>query len=516
MAPTLKYTTDQMREALKAVKTGGISVRSASIKYNVPRTTLSDKLKNKVPEERKMGPETVLSAIEEEQLIRWIIVLGKAGFPVTKDHLLDSVKMLITKVGRETPFTNNRPGRHWYQAFMRRHPEISTRAPQNLSKARALVTEEKIKNWFKEIQLYYIENNFTDVIINPQRIFNCDKTAFFLSPKGNQVLVKKGEKTVYNFINSNEKECITTLMTGNAAGELFPPMIMISCKRMPASIVAAMPESWGLGKSDNGWMTAESFYEFVANIFHPWLLDKKIPLPVILYVDGHSSHITMALSDFCSINQIILVALYPNSTHILQPMDVAMFHPLKKAWKNVIHDWRMEHNAAALKREAFPLVLKKAIDSINSAKNLQNGFRTCGLFPFDSDAINYSKLLQTDTQRSTSDRAYNEELHQAKEHLRYFESQLSSEKIETFEKSGDTWNGLVEDFNLFNYWISLKRKAGEKDNVLSLSERTGEILNIYFSNDAHSNVQSNTSDARNRSQATRNRSGENDAHKRNR
>ncbi|KYM82846.1 hypothetical protein ALC53_06692 [Atta colombica] len=103
----------------------------------------------------------------------------------------------------------------------------------------------------------------------------------------------EGEKAVYNFINSNEKKYITTLITENAARELTPPMIM----------------------------------EFVANIFHPWLFDKKIPLPVVLYViyTAICHHITMALSDFCFINQIILMALF------LQLMDVTMFHPLKQA-----------------------------------------------------------------------------------------------------------------------------------------------------------------------------------------
>lgn len=51
------------------------------------------------------------------------------------------------------------------------------------------------------------------------------------------------------------------------------------------------------------------------------------------------SHLTLHLSDFCSANGIELIALYPNSTHILQPMDLAVFRPLKVAWrKEVIVD----------------------------------------------------------------------------------------------------------------------------------------------------------------------------------
>ena len=65
----------------------------------------------------------------------------------------------------------------------------------------------------------------------------------------------------------------------------------------------------------SGWMTAQSFYEYIVNVFHPWLLRNKISMPIILYVDGHCSHLTMPLAQFCIENSIELAVLYPNATH---------------------------------------------------------------------------------------------------------------------------------------------------------------------------------------------------------
>lgn len=146
-------------------------------------------------------------------------------------------------------------------------------------------------------------------------------------------LIHRGDKTAYNFVSNDEKECLTTLITANVAGMLKPPMIMFNYERIPAHISSLMPQGWGIGKSESGWMTGQSFYEFVANIFHPWIIANNIRLPVVLFVDGHSSHLTLELSNFCVENKIELIALYPNATHILQPMDVAVFHPLKNGWK---------------------------------------------------------------------------------------------------------------------------------------------------------------------------------------
>lgn len=138
-------------------------------------------------------------------------------------------------------------------------------------------------------------------------------------------MAKKGNKTVYQQVNPDEKECLTVLVTGSAAGAVPPPTVLFKYKRIPGEIAENFPKEWGLGKTESGWMTAEAFFEFMADIFHPWLLKKNIKLPVFMFVDGHKSHLSLQLSKFCETNGIILVALYPNATHLLQPMDVAVF-----------------------------------------------------------------------------------------------------------------------------------------------------------------------------------------------
>lgn len=85
--------------------------------------------------------------------------------------------------------------------------------------------------------------------------------------------------------------------------------------------------------SDKGWITGETFFEYVANVFYPWLLENKILLPFILCLDvPHVSHLTYHLIMFCKDKGIHIIAFYPNSTHIQQPQKVAIFGPLKKEW----------------------------------------------------------------------------------------------------------------------------------------------------------------------------------------
>lgn len=87
-----------------------------------------------------------------------------------------------------------------------------------------------------------------------------------------------------------------------------------------------MPKRSGIGITENGWMKSDIFYEHIGNIFYLHL-KQNIKFPVILFVDGHKSHLTYEVSQLCTQKKIILVPLYPNATRILQPADVAAFKP---------------------------------------------------------------------------------------------------------------------------------------------------------------------------------------------
>jgi lambda repressor-like predicted transcriptional regulator len=66
----LTYPEQHMAAALHAVRTDGISVRSAAKMHGVPKTTLGDKLRGATPEGRRMGPDSILTSIEEARLVQ--------------------------------------------------------------------------------------------------------------------------------------------------------------------------------------------------------------------------------------------------------------------------------------------------------------------------------------------------------------------------------------------------------------------------------------------------------------
>ena len=212
---------------------------------------------------------------------------------------------------------------------------------QNLSSSRASATEEKLRSWFKEVEEYLKLLDLLD--IEGSRVFNMDESAFYLIPKGEKVLARKGVKAIYKVVNGDDKESLTVLFAVSGSGVMLPPMILFWYQRVPATITRSLPPEWIAGITKRGWMTADCFYEYILNIFYPWLLKNKIQFPIILYLDGHVSHLTLKLSQFCKDKKIELVALYPNAMHILQPLDVAVFNPLKKNYRKVVDEHRMQN-----------------------------------------------------------------------------------------------------------------------------------------------------------------------------
>ena len=101
------------------------------------------------------------------------------------------------------------------------------------------------------------------------------------------------------------------------------------------------------------------------------MLKEETPLPVFVFIDGHASHFSIELSKFCSKNGIILVALFPNATHILQPLDAAVFGPMKAKWKSFCRQWRIDHEGQEKNKENVPIALNSFIIDPSMTNNIK-------------------------------------------------------------------------------------------------------------------------------------------------
>lgn len=457
-----QYSSETLVQALDSIGKG-CTIREAAYRHGIPKTTLHAKLKNHSPVNCKKGPQTVLSATEKQDIVDWILYSAEKGFPVTKSHLLDCIQKYLNDTKQKTILKNNRPGKHWYTSFMSRHPQLSQRIAQNLTMTRASVSEEDLRSWFDYIKKHLEAKNLLN--IEPCRIFNLDESAFAMVPKDNCVLTKKGSKSVYQIVSSSEKTTLTVLFIASADGTILPPLILFDCKITPRKqTLSNIPKGWAVGHTDSGWMQSETFYHFIQNVFLRWLQENKIEFPVILFVDGHVSHLSLPLMKLCQENKIELIALYPNATHIIQPLDVALFHPLKDAYRNTLRKWKLENNIVDFKKNMFAPVLELTLINTDFSSTIQNGFKACGLYPFDPNAVNYNIL----NKNKKDENCTNEETVnscESEDALVFFEKNVISESVlNSFKicRQQGKWTGDPAYKAQFELWIILSKKSHGK------------------------------------------------------
>ncbi|MBE1616029.1 hypothetical protein IDF54_14335, partial [Flavobacterium sp. SaA2.13] len=52
----------------------------------------------------------------------------------------------------------------------------------------------------------------------------------------------------------------------------------------------------------------------------------------MLIVDSHESHMSVEFNQYCKENNIIPISMPPHSSYLLQPLDVALYSPLKRTY----------------------------------------------------------------------------------------------------------------------------------------------------------------------------------------
>ncbi|MBM3938749.1 MAG: hypothetical protein FJ333_08895, partial [Sphingomonadales bacterium] len=60
----------------------------------------------------------------------------------------------------------------------------------------------------------------------------------------------------------------------------------------------------------------------------------------VLIGDNHSAHLSPVVLDLCEENNVRFIFLPENATHLMQPLDVAVFAAMKATWKKVLRAWR--------------------------------------------------------------------------------------------------------------------------------------------------------------------------------
>lgn len=207
-----------MDRAVKAVVQDDVSIRKAADMYDVPRSTLGDRVSGRVLPGTSSESIRYLCDEEEEELVTFIMGCASIGYPKTIKDILAIVQLILSSRGVHRTVTYG-----WWEAFRRRHPNLALRTSSSLSKARALASNRVVlDHYFDLLEETLEENGLKD---RPCQIFNMDETGMPLDPKSLKTVHVQGDPNPYT-IGAGNKSQITIVGCVSASGQCLPPMVI--------------------------------------------------------------------------------------------------------------------------------------------------------------------------------------------------------------------------------------------------------------------------------------------------
>ena len=345
------YNREDIANAINLILQKGCSIRKASNVYNVPRTTLASYLKSATKD------STFLKRDEEVYIFNWMTECCKLGFRIRQENVIKAVDGLIKGQGRENPFSDNDEGKRNYKKF-------ADKWLLNNTKADRKYLNMAIPDWYHHIESFLIEKDYYEILSYPSRLFICDEYRFIR--RSNSEAIKQSLK---------KSEILYTM---SAAGDLLPPLMVYPyASEIPKQIIKAAPKDYHLMTNEEGKIDWENFYNYLLNVFHKYLVQNQVEMPVILFIDDNLVPLTIEITNLCKNNDIILVALHDS---IIKPTK-HVFGSLDNGWRDEVKKWEK------VNKQKFTLIEFCGLTSIINQRYidgslLMRGFSESGLFPW--------------------------------------------------------------------------------------------------------------------------------------
>ncbi|RYC80880.1 hypothetical protein BFJ63_vAg16228 [Fusarium oxysporum f. sp. narcissi] len=359
-----------------------LSVRRAADTYEVPRNTLRRRQNGIQSRRDTIQKSRRLSNLEEEIVVHFILDLDSRGFPPRHSFIEEMANSLLAD--RKAPPV----GKRWAHNFVKRQPELKTHFFRKYDYQRAKCEDPTIiRNWFKLVQ-----NTIAKYGIQSEDIWNFDETGFMMGVISSGMVVTGSERLGRpKSVQPGNREWITVIQAINAEGWVIEPFIIGAGQYHLANWheEPTLPNGWVIATSQNGWTNNELGLEWLKH-FNRCTTDRSVGSYRLLILDGHESHHSVAFEKYCQENNIITLCIPAHASHLLQPLDIGCFGPLKKAYGREIEHLIRCSITYISKTEFFP-AFHAAFQATITEKNIKGGFRGAGLAPFNPESV-ISKL----------------------------------------------------------------------------------------------------------------------------
>ncbi|KAH0607923.1 uncharacterized protein H6S33_001975 [Morchella sextelata] len=251
------------------------SIRECAETFNIPYSTLRDRLQGKSSRRDSHRRQQLLSEHEEKSVVAWCIRMDDWGFPLKLSLVKEMAAYLIKK----------RNSGH------------------------------KLGDYFQLLQEVIRKYN-----ILPKNTYNMDEKGFMMGIAAKCKIICRRARKNPRLTHNGSREWVTVIEAVSGAGEALPPMVinqgMAHYKGWYAGVKGDDIATFSY--SPKGWTDSFLGMEWLIQNFDKFTADKAEGEWRLLIMDGHASHVTWEFFDYCLNHKIV-----PSSANSAIPQGAA-------------------------------------------------------------------------------------------------------------------------------------------------------------------------------------------------
>ncbi|GAU89292.1 hypothetical protein RvY_01858 [Ramazzottius varieornatus] len=343
----------------------------------------------------------------------------------------------------------------YFCRFLTRHENLSLRIAHasNRKKDREWTTT-RCHEYIAKLQILK-DQGFLE---RPEQMCNLDESAFDTARMYDRVVARKAVKQIPSQFDGTEKEYVTVLPFGDAAG-----LALFSGKLQVQSRLDGTFNMCYQAVNSSGYMDQVLFANHIKKEVFPAITESKN----VIFVDGHFSHVNwLLLARYCKEflketgKRVEIFCLPTGQTNHLQPFDVSVFGGIKKKW----HNYLASRNVVAGGMVTTDTPLSHLVTlwfrvegcderfAFNAGECLKSGFEKCGLFPFNPEVIRATVKAHHDPEKIS----------------RKFQIQKKKDREKLFEVLHENYNyASMEDMEEIQKIVLLKAKGITPGKILA-------------------------------------------------
>ena len=205
-----RWSEDRMTLTTDALLRDGLSVRR---EYDVPTSTLGDRISGRMLPGSVSGPGKYSSSSEEEELARFLLQCALIGYPRSCQEVIAIIQRLCNQRG-----TTKHVSHGWWESFCHCHQNLMQRVTAPFFIQSQGIRCGVVNKYFDVLETTLLEY---DLLEKPCQLFSIDETGMPLDPKPLRLVCCVGTKNPASVCGDNKSQvrCVS------AAGYCIPSMV---------------------------------------------------------------------------------------------------------------------------------------------------------------------------------------------------------------------------------------------------------------------------------------------------